>query len=602
MQFHCFPFQRLFPVVLVAIATVLAGCTTLAPYRYASFNEVQQGAAPPGARNTFKVDGSRGNEKVLMFLSLSGGGSRAAYLSAETMLALQSRLEVDLLAEVDVVSSVSGGSLAAAYFVASRDTALSDPRILAAVRPLLNDTSRPLPALALNGDGQLVCAAPLSDAEVATLRRLLPAQAPRDDAQAVEQLCLSARYPLWSDDEVRSAMGRNYLTRWIGNWFWPANVLRYWTTSFDRSDIMAQTLANNLFSRRGAFGGELALSELNPTRPFLLINATNATSQWHTDGTLDDFPFGSVFTFTHDDFIDRLCSDAAAYPLARAVMGSSSFPLVFATMSLRDYRPSPPAPPSPCLPPPDLPKQEWRYQHVFDGGNSDNLGLRSVKRALLQMEVEGRLKDYDRVIVLLIDAFTLPSGAARDAPDPRSLLSLLVDTNVSDAVDSLLQTNRDALMGEFVDAELRFERDCDFDRQGLRQLPVALCQKLRSRTSQQLKSPEVTRVQGDSRVLNLREQLVFFHFGFADVEHSGAEGIALRRELDRIPTSFQISADDRDRLRRAVSLVIQPQNPCIRALTGLVRPEVVTPQQVRAARETCNRSDARTDTTPPAPR
>ena len=35
------------------------------------------------------------------------------------------------------------------------------------------------------------------------------------------------------------------------------------------------------------------------------------------------------------------------------------------------------------MPPPDLPKQEWRYQHVFDGGNSDNLGLRSVKRALL---------------------------------------------------------------------------------------------------------------------------------------------------------------------------------------------------------------------------
>ena len=60
-----------------------------------------------------------------------------------------------------------------------------------------------------------------------------------------------------------------------------------------------------------------------------------------------------------------------------------------------------------------------------------NLGLRSIKRTLLQLEVSGELARYDRVLVLLVDAFTTPTGADRDRPDPRSILSLLLDTNVS---------------------------------------------------------------------------------------------------------------------------------------------------------------------------
>ena len=51
------------------------------------------------------VHGQRDNPKVLMFLALSGGGSRAAYLSAATMFAMQTRLEADLLAEVDVTKT-----------------------------------------------------------------------------------------------------------------------------------------------------------------------------------------------------------------------------------------------------------------------------------------------------------------------------------------------------------------------------------------------------------------------------------------------------------------------------------------------------------------
>ena len=581
------------PVSIVIVGAALGGCTTLAPYSNASFNRPAPAASAadgPAPRHSFKVDGRRGNDRVLMFLALSGGGSRAAYLSAETMLALQTRLEADLLAEVDVVSSVSGGSLAGAYFVASRDRALASPRLIERLRPLL---AEPGPsALALDAEGRLTCRGPLPQAELDHLRRLLPGADGNDDALAVEQLCLAPIYPVWDGDELRKAMSRNYLMYWFGNWFWPANVFRYWTSSFDRSDIMAQTLANNVLSRRGLFGGELTLSELNPTRPYLLINATNATSRWLDEQNQDDFPFGSVFTFTDEDFRDRICSDAAAYSLPRAVMASSAFPLVFATMTLRDFRTLPPTPGAPCLDADAGPRQDRRYLHVFDGGNSDNLGLRSIKRTLLQLEVDGRLQAYDRIIVMLVDAFTEPSGAARADPDPRSLISLVLDTNVSDAVDSLLQSNRNNLMAEFTDGELFFERDCDVDGEGLRQLPRRLCEQLRDRPSERLSAPLSKDDVKDTRVLNLKDRLVFFHFGFDDVTWQDPGKVVLRRQLDRIPTSFQISTEHTALLREAVATVIRPDHPCLQALTGLVQAAgPAAPEQVARAQAACARSD-----------
>ncbi len=40
--------------------------------------------------------------------------------------------------------------------------------------------------------------------------------------------------------------------------------------------------------------------------------------------------------------------------------------------------------------------------------------------------------------------------------DPRGTVGLLLDANVSDAVDSLLQNNRASLLGEFDTARLRW--------------------------------------------------------------------------------------------------------------------------------------------------
>jgi NTE family protein len=69
-------------------------------------------------------------ESVILALALSGGGVRAAALATGVMQELErisvpgmGRKETNLLREVDYVSSVSGGSFAAAFYVLHRDDA-----------------------------------------------------------------------------------------------------------------------------------------------------------------------------------------------------------------------------------------------------------------------------------------------------------------------------------------------------------------------------------------------------------------------------------------------------------------------------------------------
>jgi len=604
-------------------ACLLAACSSVGQYSNAVFNQPLPGAAAgdagadaapaglpagaptagttgPGLRTTFRVDGARGNPRVLMFLALSGGGSRASYLAAATMHALQ---DIGLLGEVDVISAVSGGSLAAAYYVASRDGVLHD----AALAERLRAAGSALPAPLQPGWGAtLRCEAALDDAQTDALRRLLA------DERAVMRLvdlCSASRYPPWDRASTLAAMKRNYVARYLANLMWLPNPARYWFSSFDRSDIMVDTLAGSLLHRRAGgwpFGEALRMRDLNPERPYLLIHATNATRQVDPDGRSDAFPFGSIFTFTQEDFAERLHSDVGAFSLPRAVMASSAFPLAFATMTLEDFRDR--ARQRAGAPPPN---RDRRFLHLIDGGNADNLGLRSIKRALLELWADGRLDDYDSIIVLQVDAFTTPGGTGRHKPDPRGLLDLLLDTNVSDAVDSLLQANRDRMLEDFDAGVLRFERECELTKSSVRHLPPALCERLEARGRPW---PEAQR-----RPVDLRDRMVFFHFGFADVVTGPGDetGRKLKRELDLIGTSFTIDDDERvlvqsfdndgyefrsrhaptRLIEQAVQRVIQPDHPCIAQLLALVQADgQAAPGEARRqrnldARRVCAQAD-----------
>jgi NTE family protein len=81
-------------------------------------------ATGSSSERTYSTDlvGQQGTGKISLILSFSGGGTRAAALAYGVMLELRdTRMIVDgiernLLGEVDVISSVSGGSFTAAYY------------------------------------------------------------------------------------------------------------------------------------------------------------------------------------------------------------------------------------------------------------------------------------------------------------------------------------------------------------------------------------------------------------------------------------------------------------------------------------------------------
>ena len=222
-------------------------------------------------------------------------------------------------------------------------------------------------------------------------------------------------------------MGENLQTSWELRWLWPANVLRYWFSDFDRSDIMKELFDEVLFD-----GKHAKFADLNPTAceasvdgsarapvalPAIVINATTLS--------------GQNFVFTDETFRRRLNSRLDTYPLSHAIMASAAFPGVFQNVTLQDYR------------------DTKRYQHLFDGGPSDNLGVESIEASIKALDKKTRLgaKRIEGCMLILIDSFT-NDAVRRDQDesrnsDPRKLLDFFVDDNFSNAVDAMLSHRRE---------------------------------------------------------------------------------------------------------------------------------------------------------------
>ncbi len=413
------------------------------------------------------------NKNVLVLLALSGGGSRATYFSALSMLEMEKfelnigGLKSNLLHEVDAISSVSGGSLAAAYYAISHD--------------------------------------PGSE-------------------------CAGYAHRLWNDEKVRQLMTVDYRSRWIGRWFYPNNIARFWFTKFDRTDIMAQTLADNIFDKP-LTGFDLSLGELNPLRPNLILNATTGI-----DDELSGIGFGEVFTFTKEDF-SRICSSIEDYSVARAVMATASFPGAFNYMTLRNF----------CRKDSALDPGGRRYLHIFDGGNADNLGLTSLKRviwtSLKDRDTQPSLP-YKNIIVIVVDAFTNSHGVDPGKPDPRGYFDFIMDLNFLDATDCLLEANRKQLLTEF-------------DQEDPNLFPFAMgldgktnkkCKDFFHSTDDVEKYCRKPSTYWQQLNKLIGDRITFVHLSFdktGDVEgcipnQSPPDPECLRHQLNRIPTDFRL--------------------------------------------------------------
>jgi predicted acylesterase/phospholipase RssA len=216
-------------VLVFMLLGAIPGCSTMNAYSNKPLisGEIEPDAGPVGPAYGELRPVWEGNSRCfqrarplgpdIMAVTISGGGSRAAVLGAAVMLELQ---EIGALGSVDLISSVSGGSLPAALYTLSRD-----------------------PEEAGLGPGQ-------------------------DESRRM----------IWQRDEVLSSAGTDLISPWLLRWLRPDSIARYWFTAYDRTDLFADMLNAQMFAGVGADGGYPTFADLNPRRPVLILNATNFTA------------------------------------------------------------------------------------------------------------------------------------------------------------------------------------------------------------------------------------------------------------------------------------------------------------------------------------
>jgi len=468
--------------------------------------QASQNARPDAAGSqtaSFELRTPRGRKDVLVILALSGRGSRAAYWSTAVMFRLRKAFPgIDLLKEVDAISAVSGGSLPAAYYAASKDPDQS----LSVEVPCPPAAPLPLQTFVYDGNRrQLTVYGALTDSDAAALRRAFPG-APEFTAwiEHASRANADARL-VWDEARVKQQMQTNFMGQWLVRWFYPWNVFRYWFTSYSRTDIMAGIFARDLFDA-GVFGRGLVFGDLNPERPALILNATDATGRPEADGQAFD-----TFTFTAEDFQRKQLSPALdAFPLARGVMTSAAFPGLFNYVNLQQGAPEP------------------GYAHLFDGGNADNLGLTSADRVIWQNWKNER--NISRIAVIIVDAYTAPRGVPAATKDPRWPWGYIIDTNFLDTYDALLTANRKNMLAWF-DGKLK-------TTYGTKD-PV-FCHL----TWEPDDSPEPPQTH-DTKIE------------------------ALRPQLNRIATNFTLAADEAQTLDQAALLLVSEDNECLRRIAAM---------------------------------
>jgi NTE family protein len=158
--------------------------------------------------------------------------------------------------------------------------------------------------------------------------------------------------------------------------FKPWNWVRFGSRHYGRSEYAAGYYDKILFE------GTTFADLLKQDGPVIQINATEVAT-------------GSQFTFRQAIF-DGLCSDLSTFPISRAVAASSAVPVLFSSITINNYAGScnfeVSAAALQALSDPDptsrrrhlarqyiqyLDREARPFLHLYDGGLSDNLGVRA---------------------------------------------------------------------------------------------------------------------------------------------------------------------------------------------------------------------------------
>ena len=118
---------------------------------------------------------------------------------------------------------------------------------------------------------------------------------------------------IFSDYE-KAFLNRDVQGDMIKMLFNPLNLAKLSSGNYNRGDLAAKWLNNNIFENKTF--NSMSKGDL----PYVILNSS-------------DLNTGMTFSFIQQQF-DYLCSDIASYPVANAVMASSSVPGLFAPITL----------------------------------------------------------------------------------------------------------------------------------------------------------------------------------------------------------------------------------------------------------------------------
>jgi hypothetical protein len=276
-------------------------------------------------------------EHDFVALALSGGGTKAAVFSAESMFYLEA---LGLLDRASVLSSVSGGSFTAALYALSCDP---------------GDTHN------------LACSAE-------STRGLVR--------------------PVWDHAAILKTVGQGYsplATEQVARWFVPFVAGSITAGGF------ARYIDKNYFKTGSSSDARFEFRDLNPRRPHLILNSTilspnRAGIGDSGNGAMACFgrrgPRGwlrrrnpdEYFHFAYTDiYFNLIQSDLSIFPVAGGVAASGAFPVLIDQARLDDY----------CRKITDNDRQII----LMDGGVNDNQGLMEIYLILTELVLGQRRSD-----------------------------------------------------------------------------------------------------------------------------------------------------------------------------------------------------------------
>ena len=407
------------------------------------------------------------SEELLLLLTFSGGGTRAAAFSygvlealADTKISINGK-ERRLLDEVDLISSVSGGSFTAAYF-------------------------------GLFGD------------------RIF-------------------------EDFDNKFLKRNVQSDLLKRMFSPLSWPKLWSLYYDRSDLAADFYDELLFEKK------TFKSLSRPNSPIIAINATDAA-------------LGSQFSFIGSQFAP-ICTDLSSFPVSRAVTASSAVPGAFSSVILKNYAGT-------CdyhLPELALKAikgkitstrqyhqarklqayldvENYPYIHLFDGGISDNLGIRGIINAtLITGDIWKKLEEVNLEETSKLAIIVVNSRKDQDVSFAKKDYSIPFIDTLGVASSVPLDHYSFETMELLRDNMKRWQESITKGR----------CKEMKSKAVSDGKSDST-----ENQDCAAKTYLI-------EVDFDALKDKTEKEHLKDLPTTFNLESQDVDRLRKAARLILQ---------------------------------------------